>query len=296
VVVLGAGRGLASVLRALHGTQSGLTAIVSIAHDGPESAEAPQRRTAAAVEDLRRSLEALTGEPGALLRAIRRPLSMESLGRHPLGNLVIASVAEAFGDYAQASVWLGEQLGVEGAVLPATVEPVRRRIETVEVPAAESSGAPRKVRRLQLVGDRLESPQAAVAAIGEAQWVLLAPGALYRSVLSTAAVPDLASALERTSGTVVWLANLEPETRDAPALGALEQLMALRLHGVRVDVVLYDPAAGLRFDPDELASHGIRSAPCAVRSHGNPALHDSARLREAISALTGSRPASTVAD
>ena len=60
------------------------------------------------MEDLRRSLESLSGEEGALVRAIRRPLTIERLGKQPLGNLVIASVASAFGDYETASRWLGE--------------------------------------------------------------------------------------------------------------------------------------------------------------------------------------------
>jgi uncharacterized cofD-like protein len=296
VVVLGAGRGLASVLRALRDEDSRLTAIVSIAYDGTDGGDDRHRLTSAAVEDLRRSLEALTGEEGALLRAIRRPLTIERLGRHQLGNLMIASVATAFGDYGRASTWLGEQLGVGGAVLPATVEPVQRQIELVEeTPTAGSpSDSGRKVSRLRFAGGRTESPDAAVAAIEHAQWALLAPGSPYRSMISTAGAPDLVRALRSTRARVLWIANLEPGSGEGAKMAAIDQLLALRSHGIRVDAVMHDPAATFTFDPAELTGYGVESVPRELRSTTDPGVHDPDRLRLALRRLIGSRPTSSV--
>jgi 2-phospho-L-lactate transferase/gluconeogenesis factor (CofD/UPF0052 family) len=174
---------LDSVIRALHGAEVRLTVIVSIAYDPKLGGDPHERLTGAGVEDLRRSLEALSGE-GALLRAIRRPLTVEQLGRHRLGNLALASAAAAFGDYSRASIWLGEQLGIDGAVLPATNEPTRQEIDVVDHAAMfkPSRGRRRKVRKLRFAGETPRSPDAATGAIDGADWVLLAPGALYRSV------------------------------------------------------------------------------------------------------------------
>jgi 2-phospho-L-lactate transferase/gluconeogenesis factor (CofD/UPF0052 family) len=271
VVVLGAGRGLASVLRALRDEDSRLTAIVSIAYDGTDGGDDRHRLTSAAVEDLRRSLEALTGEEGALLRAIRRPLTIERLGRHQLGNLMIASVATAFGDYGRASTWLGEQLGVGGA-----------------------SDSGRKVSRLRFAGGRTESPDAAVAAIEHAQWALLAPGSPYRSMISTAGAPDLVRALRSTRARVLWIANLEPGSGEGAKMAAIDQLLALRSHGIRVDAVMHDPAATFTFDPAELTGYGVESVPRELRSTTDPGVHDPDRLRLALRRLIGSRPTSSV--
>ena len=182
------------------------TAIVSIAYDAEERRRDGGAIAKTPVDDLRSSLEALAPEDGALLRAIRRPLAIENVGPQRLGNLVIDAIAHGFGGYAQASTWLGERLGIAGAVLPATVGPVQRRIDT-------SQGMPSLARagRLVFVGGSLRSPRAAVAAIEHAEWVLLAPGPLYRSVIATAAVPDLARALSTTPAAVLWIAS--PETR-----------------------------------------------------------------------------------
>jgi uncharacterized cofD-like protein len=295
IVVLGGGRGLESVLRALRGADIRLTVIVSIAYEGEDGRDPRQRLAGAGVEELRRSLEALSGE-GPLLRAIRRPLTVEQLGRHPLGNLALASAAAALGDYSQASIWLGEQLGIDGAVLPATNEPTRQEIYLVDHAAMSkpSRGRRRKVRRLRFAGETPRSPDAVTAAIDGADWVLLAPGALYRSVLPTAAVPDLRAALTSTSARVVWIANLEPDPLEAADLTAIEHLLVLRMHGVRVDAVLHDESATLKFEATELTRNGVESVSGTLRSLTDPASHDPERLRVALKAMLGLRPVSTV--
>jgi uncharacterized cofD-like protein len=284
------------VLHALRGADKQLTVIVSIALDAEGCGDPRQRITGAGVGDLRRSLEALSAEDGPLLRAIRRPLNVERLGQHPLGNLALASAAAALGDYGQASSWLGEQLGVEGAVLPATNEPAVTKIESVEDRATgQAQGGPRRpVRMLRFVGTRPHPPEAAIVAIEHAEWVLLAPGALYRSVLSAAAVPDLASAIRRSSARVAWIANLEP---DPEPMTAIDQLRVLSLHGIHVDLVLYDAAARLRLDGCELAKHGVEAVSRPLRSNTNPAVHEPEQLRAALSSLIGppiTRPGGSV--
>lgn len=294
IVVLGGGRGLACVLKALRDQDGDLTVIVSIAND-QESQELPNAR---AVEDLRRSLEALTGEEGALLRAIRRPLTIGRLGEEPLGNLVLGSVASAFGDYGTASRWLGEKLGIAGAVLPATTQPVLRKIEPLAegFPDAPSVSTGHELKRLRFASDQIETPAAAISAIEEARWVLLAPGSLYRSMLSTAAVPEMASALSRTPGQVVWIASVAPGSRETAGMAGVDYLRALRLHAVRVDVVLHDPSATLRFDASVLASYGVRSVARPLRSRRDHALHDPAMLRAALEEMIGPRVNAPVGD
>jgi 2-phospho-L-lactate transferase/gluconeogenesis factor (CofD/UPF0052 family) len=170
-------------------------------------------------------------------------------------------------------------------VLPAPVEPVR-----VEPPPAvkTTAGSPREAGRLRFEGDDVSSPHAAVAAIAEARWVALAPGSLYASVLSTAAVPDLADALRVTPGRVVWIANLETHSGESSAASPIDDLRVLLLHGIRVDVVLYDPSAYLEFDPAELTALGVEPSPHALRKSSNAAAHDPERLRRALRGLIGS--------
>lgn len=288
VVVLGGGRGLASMLPALRSSGTHLTVITSIAGAPSGDGEARQRLRGP-VEDLRRSLEALSDEDAALLHAIRRPLTVDGLGQHPLGDLTLTAAADALGGYGRASMWLGEQLGIDGSVLPATVEPAQHDIEEIGLPAPGRSTT-KPARRLRFADSRTDSPEDAVAAIHDARWVLLAPGGLYRNILSTCAVPDLRAALASTSARVAWIANLEPDPDEAPGMSATDHLLLLRLHEVRVDAVLHDPTAALSFDAGELSALGIASVPQPLRSSTSPGTHDPQLLQAALTELLTSVP------
>lgn len=287
VVVLGAGPGLAEVLRVLREDDVRPTAIVSIAYETDETGSVGQLIHRAAVDDLRCSLEALASEDGALLRATRRQLTIKRLGPQRLGNLVIDSIASGLGDYARASMWLGEQLDIAGAVLPATVKPVQRLIEPGN--GKRSSDRLAVPGRLRFVGDSLRSPRAAVEAIEHAEWVLLAPGPLYRSVIATASVPDLARALSTTPAAVLWIACPVPESCGRGEPIGISELQLLRSHGIRVDAVLYDSEAAHGFDRRELLSCGVEGIPCPLRSGRDRAAGDPQRLRRALSGLIRSR-------
>jgi uncharacterized cofD-like protein len=286
VVVLGGGRGLACVLPALRNTGVHLTVITGIAA-GPAAEDDVRQRLRGPVEDLRRSLEALSDEDAALLHAIRRPLAVDGVGEHPLGDLTLTAAADALGGYGRASMWLGEQLGIHGSVLPATTEPVRHDIEEIELPARPGA-ATRTAKRLRFADSRTDSPESAVAAIGHADWVLLAPGGLYRNILSTCAAPDLATALASTPARIVWIANLTPDPREASGMTSTDHLLLLRLHEVRIDAVLHDPSATLAFDPSELCDLGVESVAHPVQSASEPGTHDPELLHAALTGLLAS--------
>jgi hypothetical protein len=76
-------------------------------------------------------------------------------------------------------------------------------------------------------------------------------------------------------------------------MSAIDHLLVLRRHGVRVDVVLHDASATLKFDPTELAVHGVESVSRRLGRGATPARHDPDRLRSALAALIGARPAGT---
>jgi uncharacterized cofD-like protein len=287
VAVLGGGHGLASVLRTLRDAQHELSAIVTVADDGGSSGELRRRDGGPAVGDLRRSLEALTSHDVALGRAFKRPLTINRIGRHPLGNLLIRSFAAAFGDLAKASEWLGEQLSISGVVLPATTDAVSLVAEAGGglIHGESAIGAERaEIRRLHFDPEQPSVPAAVVEAIEQADWVLLAPGSLFTSVLATSALPDVASALARTRAHVVWICNLEPDAAETAGMTGCDHLAALRRHGVRVDIALYDPDTALHFESEQLARERVTPLPRSLQSE-RPGIHDQALLHTALEEL-----------
>lgn len=284
VVVLGGGHGLAAVAGALRDVARELTLIVTIADDGGSSGELRRRRQGPAVGDIRRSLIALMGDDVALARAFARPVTINRLGSHPLGNLVMRSLTDAFGDLETASQWLCEQLGITGRVLPASAEPVTLVGETdaQSIHGESAIGTAQvPIRRLRFKPERPKVPPATVRAIEQADWVLLAPGSLFTSVLSVCSLPDVAPALARTTARVVWICNLRSDQFESAGMTLSDHLGALRRHGVRVDCALFDPDAELQFRSESLGAAPVELLRRPLRG-AEPGAHDSGLLRAAL--------------
>jgi uncharacterized cofD-like protein len=291
VAVLGGGHGVAAVLGALRDAPVELTAIVTTADDGGSSGELRRRFGGPAVGDLRRSLAALSDATNLLASVMSQPLETR-YGRHPVGNLLIRSLADSLGDLEASSRCLGRWLGVSGSVLPASTEQVRLLADTGDqVIAGESAigDTANGIRRLRFDPPWPRTPVAAVQAILDADWVLLAPGSLYTSTLATSALPQIVSAVARAPGRVLWLCNLEPERVETAGMTAEDHLSALRHHGVRVDDVLYDSEARLHFTPATLGRSGIAGFAWPLQAGSRP-VHDPRLLGAALESLFGAQP------
>jgi uncharacterized cofD-like protein len=290
VVVLGGGHGVAAVVRALRRHEVDVTVIVTVGDDGGSSGALHRLWGSPAVGDLRRSLIALAGDRNPPGRALGAPLAMARFGEHPLGNLVLCSLAKAFGDLETASRWLTSELGLAAQVLPATLEPVSllAAVDGQEVRGESAIGAAEgRIARLGFDPERPEVSPVVTKAVSAADWLLLAPGSLYTSVLAASAVPDIAAALAASPATSIWICDLEPQTPETADMSAVDHLAAIERHGVRPDFVLYDPAAGLHFTSSELAALGLpglaRPLMSAASGRHDPALL-AAALRDAFDA------------
>ena len=221
-------------------------------------------------------------------RALLRPVTVARLGCHPLGNLMILSIAEAFGDLAYATEWLGARLGISGRVLPATSEPISLVGEAGgKLVAGETAIGPRSPpRRLRFVPESPAVPPAVVEAIERADLCLLAPGLLFTTVIATSALPTVASALARTAAPVVWICNLEPDAIETAGMTGDDHLAALLRHGVRVDAALFDPRAELHLNARQLDDDHVRQMPRPLLGPRR-GVHDQRLLRAAIGGLLG---------
>jgi uncharacterized cofD-like protein len=156
-------------------------------------------------------------------------LTLNRLGRFPLGNLLIMSRAAAFGDLGRASEWLGERLGTAGVVLPATSEPVSLVADAGgELIRGQSAfaAAHAEIHRLHFSPERPTVPGAVLEAIEHANLVLLAPGSLFTSVLAASALPDVARA-QRVAPLPRPLRSERPGVHDPLLLrAALQKLFA----------------------------------------------------------------------
>jgi len=287
VVALGGGHGLAAALRAARRYAGDVTAVVSVADDGGSSGRLRRELDVLPPGDLRKCLVALAADDSEWPAAFEHRFAAGDLDGHPLGNLVLAGLGETLGDPVAAIDAAARLLGVEGTVRPATTERVVLKADvegsSVEGQVAVMTVAGR-IRRVELVpGDAPAHPDA-VAAIGAADQVVLAPGSLYTSLLPVLGVGGVRAAVGDTPAQVVQVCNLRTQPPETTGLDAADHLRAVLDHGARVDVFLYEEDGALAVDRGRIEASGVRAAPGHLARPSGLA-HDPARLAPALADL-----------
>jgi len=255
VVALGGGHGLSAALRALRHVSDQLTAIVTVADDGGSSGKLRKQLNCLPPGDLRMALAALCGDDdwgrtwsGALQTRFH---AKGDLDGHAVGNLLIAGLWEMFDDPVAGLDWVGRLLGARGRVLPMTTVPL-----TIGADITDKNGEPGELvgqSALAKTETRIDhlwlepaNPPActeALAAIHQADWIVLGPGSWYTSVIVHLLVPEIAEALIETAAHRILTLNLSTES-ETDGLDAVAHLKAIHEHapGLRIDVVLADPS------------------------------------------------------
>lgn len=277
LVALGGGHGLSATLQAGRLVADHVTAVVTVADDGGSSGRLRREFDILPPGDLRMALCALAGEEEEHQQLTdlfqHRYGGTGALAGHAVGNLVFAGLWELMGDPIEALDAVGSILGVTGRVLP--MSPVALDI-AAEVVGLESdprvvrtiigqvavATTPGSVRRVRLIPADPPAAAGVVGAIDTADLVVLGPGSWFTSVIPNVLVPEIASALARTTATKVLVLNLAPQPGETAGFSAEQHLHVLRQHApeVDVDVILVDPRmplSGTERDHLERAAAGL---------------------------------------
>ncbi len=240
VVALGGGHGLAASLQAARTFAGDLFGVVSVADDGGSSGKIRRDLGIPAPGDLRRCLSALATDDSLLARSLEHRFDAGDLEGHPIGNLLIAGLANATGDFGAAIAEVARLVGAHGTIYPATLGSVTLVADSDDGPIRGQVTIERaaNIRNLRFEPPNPSAPAAAVQAILDADVVIIGPGSLFTSVLAVAAVPDLARALTQTEAQRVFVANVANDKGEARGFDLPEHLETLAQHGVPVDVVV----------------------------------------------------------
>jgi len=311
VVALGGGTGMPVVLRGLarrvhrRNKRGGvdLTAVVTMSDDGGSSGRLRRSRGLLPPGDVRNCLVALSASRGALADVLQHRFGGRgSLAGHPLGNLLLAALAEMHGDFLQAIRSASRLLEARGTVLPCTVDPVQLVAELEDgrrvVGERHLARAASRVRRVFLHPARPAPAEGVLEAIASADLVTLGPGSLYSSVLPNLLVDGVAEALRTTRARRVLVANLMTEPGETGGMSALDHLRAVLEHaGPVVDVVLLNCAplgAGrleryarqgaepVRVDLESIRAQGVVPIEADLIRPGPRLRHDARKLGEAL--------------
>ena len=266
VVALGGGHGLAANLAALRHVVKDLTAVVTVADNGGSSGRLRREFGVLPPGDLRQALSALCGDDDwgrTWARVLQHRFSSTGeMDNHAVGNLLIVTLWQQLGDHVAGLDLVGRLLGAEGRVLPMAVTPIdilaevrgldpadRDALTTVrgQVEVASTDG---QVHAVHLDPEDPPACPEAIAAVADADWVVLGPGSWFTSVIPHLLLPELRRALVQSSARTVVTLNLEPQAGETDGFAPETHLEVLAEHApdLRLDVVLVDHRSVVEHD------------------------------------------------
>lgn len=247
VVALGGGTGLSTVLRGLkeHIAERGkrrlkrpiadLTAIVTVTDDGGSSGRLRREYRVLPPGDIRNCLAALSRDELLLgqLFQYRFPAG-RGLAGHSFGNLFLTALTNVTGDFPRAVQLSAQVLAIRGRIFPSTAQNVtlQAELEDGRVVAGETniSRSRKRIARLRLVPRRVRPLPEVLAAIREADLILIGPGSLYTSILPNLLVEEVVEVIANCSATRVYIANVMTQPGETQRYSVADHVRAIYAH------------------------------------------------------------------
>jgi uncharacterized cofD-like protein len=312
IVAIGGGTGLSALLRGLKEHTSNLTAVVTVADDGGSSGVLRQELGIPPVGDIRNCIAALADAEPLMseLLQYRFPAADGSpaapavegpgLAGHAVGNLLLAAMtALEDGDFEEGVRRINRILAVRGQVVPVTATPLTLHAQISGGPTVHGQSRIMRtagIERVWLTPDDVRASDDALAAIAEADLIVIGPGSLYTSLLPSLLLPAIRDAVMAAGATRLYVCNVATQEGETAGLDLAGHVLALVAHttpGI-VDVVLannrFDARAPTGWQAETVRLHwppdGLAQPPRLVLDDvvdpENAHHHDPARLAAAV--------------
>lgn len=232
VVGIGGGHGLATTLKAARLYADEVSAVVTVADDGGSSGRLTSELGIPPPGDIRNCLVALS-DGGPLAEMFQHRFTRGTLEGHPIGNLVIAALAEMRGDFAAAVEEAGRIIGARGHVYPSSTDLVQLSalvdggVVDGQAAVAQTSAPIRSVHLRPSAP--AAHPQAVYAILGADQ-VVIGPGSLFTSIIASLLVPGIGKALADTKARRVFVCNARHQAGETEGFDVAGHLDALIRH------------------------------------------------------------------
>ncbi len=251
-VVIGGGTGAPVSIRTLLTLEAEVSAVVAMADDGGSTGILREEAGVLPPGDIRKCLAAMAAnDSDPLTRAFKCRFSFAR--NHTLGNLMLSALEDATGSLPEAIAICGRLLGARGRVFPSTLEHVRLCAETYDgvriLGQAAACKSKTALRRVWLESDEpIRAYEPALAAIREADLIVLGPGSLFTSIIPNLLVPGVEDAIRASRGVTLFVCSLADMQGETWGLSAYEHYESLARHGMEglIDYMLIHSTEALR--------------------------------------------------
>lgn len=234
IVVIGGGTGLSALLRGLKEYTCNLTAIVTVSDDGGSSGKLRHEMGILPPGDIRNCLVALAERETVMEKLFSYRFDTGTLEGHSMGNLLLAGLADTFGDFQKGIEQISKVFALRGNVYPSTLEQVVLTADLADGRRVKGETNVRltegKINRVQLDPQHCHPVPEALTALAEADLIVLGPGSLYTSVLPNLLVEGLRETIRAVSAPCVYVCNVMTEPGETDDYTVADHLQAIIDH------------------------------------------------------------------
>ena len=238
IAVIGGGHGLSNMLRGLKQYSENISAIVTVADDGGGSGMLRQDLGMPPPGDIRNCLEALANTEPLMRELMQYRFRDGSLAGQSFGNLFLAALNGISPSFDAAVTRMSEVLAITGRVLPVTTADVQLEAEFEN--GATVIGESRisyckkqencRIQTVRLLPEHSGALPAAVAAIEDADILILGPGSLYTSIIPNLLVDGIVDAIRNSDALKIYVANVMTQEGETEGYTLSDHIQALFKH------------------------------------------------------------------
>lgn len=248
VVTMGGGTGTFPVVTALKLLDFEISAIVSVSDSGGSTGRIRDEFGFQPVGDLRQSLAALADMKSqkwiqkVLLYRFSKGTGLQG---HNLGNLILTALQDMTGNTTESLEIAEHIFDLEGSVIPVTASNVSLQIHYEDGTVAvgehildNETEKPKKIKTISLIPECTTNPPAKQALL-EADYIIIGPGDLYASLLSTLVVSDVKEIFSQVTGKIIIMSNLMTRLTQTHNMTAKDHVTVIEeALGRKVDYVI----------------------------------------------------------
>ena len=238
VVAIGGGHGLSNMLRGLKQYTENLSAIVTVADDGGGSGMLRQDLGMLPPGDIRNCMEALANAEPLMRELMHYRFQEGSLAGQSFGNLFLAALNGISPSFDVAVSRMSEVLAITGRVLPVTTADVQLEasFENGTSVVGESKifyfkkQEDCRITQVRLIPEHPKALPAALAAIQEADVLLLGPGSLYTSIIPNLLVDGIVEAIQQSDALKIYVCNVMTQEGETENYTVSDHIRAIFEH------------------------------------------------------------------
>jgi uncharacterized cofD-like protein len=244
IAVIGGGTGLSVLLSGLKKYSNNISAIVAVTDDGSSTGIIRKEFDILPPGDIRKCISALAYDEEIMSRILefRFPGKHKSLSNHTLGNIWIAALTKHFGSFEKALEVTSTIFRTAGEILPSTLDNIKIGAEYEDGKKVMGENkipqAGKRIKRVFLNKDKVRAYAKSVAALSNADLILIGPGSLFTSVMPNLLIGGIRRAVQNNKKSLrIYIANCSTERGETEGYSVADHIQAIKNH---VDKKLFD--------------------------------------------------------